>query len=974
MRGRFLAVALLSVVAFAGGAPAYSEEPLHIRVDRCIEAVHSGPFAELSNDSEFLRRLSLDLLGVIPTADEVRIFLADKSLDKRTRTIDRMLASDRHTRRMVEWLDTTFMERRPHRWVPEAEFQAFLFDFYKANKPYRELLRDMLLCDGGDLAKRGPARFMLDREVDPNVMAREVGRLFFGRDVQCAQCHDHPNVDDYLQSEFQGLAAFFNRSYLFPIDENNRKASIGEKAEGDTNYNSVFQPASKFTAKPHLPGEDPPADPAVAKGKEYKTKPDAKNRGVPTFSRRQQFAMLAAKGDNIWFNRNIVNRIWALMMGRGLVTPVDFQHSDNPPSNPELLDLLAKDFAAHGHDLRYLLRELALSKAYQRSVDMPENLDSQSASVAAQLPVLIASEKSAKDVQAKQQSVVAKQKSAIKAADKELAAARKRAEVAEGAVADAKKALAAAEKPLADAKAQLTSKRVAVVALQEAAAKAQIAAKTVAGDKELSQTAMLLQSKSKRVADEILNLQKLVERLGPSLVDLQKKVVAAQAVLEIASKPVAAIEAKLIPMRRTFYAESDKLGQLRTIWRHSQRRLASAKSYIEFGKTAAAWKQQRIGPDRIREELAAAERGLRLERAAAVAASQSYAESKRMLESAVAEVARVKQKTADRQAALQQLVANLEPLEASARTFTQLATASVNANVTVKSPTPKTELLAAVDVLKVEIGRASTQLGRVEASVADAENNVRLLTAKIAESKTAVAAANARFDIADKRLHEVAKRLATARAAVAKFETGYESAKTTLIENWTTELAVAALKPLSPEQLGWSALQATGVMANYRRQGEAELSKLQQQPVATSIAAAKPTAKTAPTPAQVDEWVHNKLKSSLVEFVRLYGGSPGTPQDVFCSAADQALFMGNSGTMNAWISPNGESVTARAAKAVDAPKVAEEIYLTVLSRMPIEDEIADIADLLARRPNEKTAVVQQIVWSLLASVEFRFNH
>jgi hypothetical protein len=178
-------------------------------------------------------------------------------------------------------------------------------------------------------------------------------------------------VDGYLQRHYHGLAAFLNRSYLF-IDPKTKQASIGEKADGVVKFTSVFTSEAGETAPRMLdlpPVEDPP--PAE---EPYTVKPEKKKvRTIPVYSRRLQLAVAMTDPSNLSFRRNIANRIWALMMGRGIVEPVDMWHAGNPPSHPALLELLASELMDHDFDVRYLLREIALSKTYQRSSESKDN-------------------------------------------------------------------------------------------------------------------------------------------------------------------------------------------------------------------------------------------------------------------------------------------------------------------------------------------------------------------------------------------------------------------------------------------------------------------------------------------------------------------------------------------------------------------------------------------------------------------------
>ena len=359
----------LCLLVFAP-ASVVAEAPLHERIDRAIAAAQpdfARRAAGLASDAEFLRRICLDLTGAIPATNEARAFLKDRSPGKRQALIDRLLASPEHARHLATVLDVMLMERRPDKYVPHAEWLEYLRSSVAANKPWDQLVREMLASDGADKKTRPAAKFYLERAAEPNLLTRDISRLFLGTNLQCCQCHDHPRIDDYKQAHYYGLFAFLNRSSLV-VDQKLKMAVLSEKADGDVTYQSVFDPAkvTKSTG-PRLPEGPPLKEPAVEKGKEYVIAPAKNARAVPKYSRRALLGPALARADNEQFKRNIANRLWALMMGRGLVHPLDLDHSVNPPSHPELLKLLTADIGARKFDMRGFLRELALSQTYQRS-------------------------------------------------------------------------------------------------------------------------------------------------------------------------------------------------------------------------------------------------------------------------------------------------------------------------------------------------------------------------------------------------------------------------------------------------------------------------------------------------------------------------------------------------------------------------------------------------------------------------------
>jgi hypothetical protein len=351
------------------GASALAQEPLHRRIDQMIAAAAGGSLALVASDAEFLRRAYLDLAGRIPSVEEARSFLADADPDKRTKLIDRLLASDDHVRRLSQVLHVMLMERLGD----HEEWQKFLRESVKANKPWDQLVREILHPNADDETTRGSALWLTKRlenygqnPVDVPGLVRDVGRHFMGIDVQCAQCHDHLFVDEYKQEFYHGLFAFVGHT---TIRTDLKYPAVALKPlEKKIEFMSVFVQEPKSVG-PKLPGGEEVEIPTFAKGEEY-DEPPSKNPffpGTPKFNTLRLLSEQLPRGENKPFTRNIANRLWWMMVGRGLVEPLDLAHVGNPPSHPELLDLLASELAVHQFDMRWLLREITLSQAYQRS-------------------------------------------------------------------------------------------------------------------------------------------------------------------------------------------------------------------------------------------------------------------------------------------------------------------------------------------------------------------------------------------------------------------------------------------------------------------------------------------------------------------------------------------------------------------------------------------------------------------------------
>lgn len=370
-------IGCLLLEGFAFGPTASAAVPptaLHLRIDALLEkywSAHKVTPATRCDDAEFLRRISLDLTGVIPTAARARRFLDDTSSDKRRQLIDELLASPDYALHMARVFDVMLTERRiptiTSYDVPQAQWRAYLAESFAENKPWDTLVREVLGSEGVSAKAVGGAKFYLVRDAAPHAVTRDIGRLFLGVDLQCAQCHDDPRFSDYRQADYYGIYAFIQRIKLHPLQP--RGATVAETAEGKTSFTSVFT-AKKGETNPKLPGGVMLADPEIEKGKEYLVKP-GKEPSVPTYSRRMKLSEQLPRHETNGFSRNIANRLWAMFFGRGVVHPLDLHHAENPPSQPALLELLENWIVEHKYDIRGFVRELVLSEAYQRSSALP---------------------------------------------------------------------------------------------------------------------------------------------------------------------------------------------------------------------------------------------------------------------------------------------------------------------------------------------------------------------------------------------------------------------------------------------------------------------------------------------------------------------------------------------------------------------------------------------------------------------------
>lgn len=319
--------------------------------------------APLADDTTVLRRTLLDLAGRSPTALEAQAYLADSATDKRVRLVDRIMASPGFVRHNINEFDVLLAGQS------KRGMRDYLTLAITENRPWDVIFREIIQADESDPTRKGVSQFLKSRVQELDRVANETSIIFFGVNVSCAKCHDHPLVPTWTQEHYYGMASFFNRTF-----ENGD--FLAEREYGIVNYETTA--GEKRDAKLMFltgtilsePASEEPKDEQKKQEKERleKAKKDKQPLPPPAFSRRAQLADVALQPDNRhYFAKAIVNQLWNRFYGHGLVMPVDQMHPENPASHPELLDWLARDLIDHRYDLQRLIRGLVLSRAYATS-------------------------------------------------------------------------------------------------------------------------------------------------------------------------------------------------------------------------------------------------------------------------------------------------------------------------------------------------------------------------------------------------------------------------------------------------------------------------------------------------------------------------------------------------------------------------------------------------------------------------------
>ena len=923
-------------------------ESLSVRIDSLVDADQVGPVAAVAGDAEFLRRVTLDLHGIIPTAAEARTFLNDATPNKREILVDRLLSSPRYAVHMANVFDVMLMERRPDKHVPTAEWQKYLQAAFQTNVPYDRLAREILSADGVDPNLRPAAKFFLDRDAEPNIMARDVGRVFFGMDLQCAQCHDHPLVDHYLQTDYYGLYAFVNRTVVF-TDEAAKKSFLGEKSDGEASYKSVFtQDAGHI--RPQLPGDNEIDEPRFHQGEDYIAAPLPGVRPVPKYSRRAKLAELATNGTNRQFNLNIANRLWGHMMGRGLVHPIDLHHPLNPPTHPAVLDLITSEFVAMKYDIRWLLRELALTRAYQRSIEPPTELAPQLAAAAGQIPGLTSEYASLKGVADESQKLVETAQTEFKSARATLATAEAAWRAAETAVTTAKKPVDDLLLAIAKLQKDAAAKQAAVTALAEAVAKSSEAVKLLPNDKEVAGAVATLTAKQTQLAGELAGVQKSIADQTAAMPPIQAKLVeayvpadAAYAAYLEARKPVDAAKSNLITVWNRHKTEA-LAAALR------KKRLVAVEAHVGFQETLQKIAKTKAEIEQQKTELAAAVNSVQQQQVEVTSKVNAVAD----VEKAVVEA--------------RKLLDDSKAIRVEKQSVVQAVTdAFAKTEFALQKLPGDAELTSAVQKLKERLEPLVKEASVLEQTVAGRNSAMADVESKSSAAKQAMAAAATELTNRQQLAGEKTTVLDRTTNALRDAESAVASGRETLVDQWTIAAGVRSLKQLSPEQLAWALLQSTGVLDPQRTAADAEIEKTVPK---ASVAADPVLAKSRDV--RVEQQLNEAMRGNVTPFVSLYAASAGQPQDDFFATPDQALFVANGGTVVGWAA--GGTLAQRLATLTEAKPFAEELYLSTLTRYPSEIEVNEAAQYLASRPAERPQAIRELIWSLVTSAEFRFNH
>lgn len=357
---KFAVVTVLIPLPTAVDAAVYEKLPRANFIDGLVWAklkqLNITP-SELAPDASFHRRAFLDVIGRLPTPEETRAFLIDKDPQKRAKLIESLLERPEYADFWAnKWTDLL----RPNAYhvgiKATYNLDQWLRKSFRENKPYDQFVREIIAANGSTFTN-GAAVFYRNRR-EPAELTTMVSQLFLGVRLDCAKCHHHP-FEVWGQDDFYSFAAFFGKigrkgqGISAPISGGEEviyhgEGTVGRRRRGGDSAGGVKHP---------ITGEVMTPTPLLGQPLDLTAEQDP----------REVLAEWVTSPSNPFFAKVIANRVWADLMGRGLVDPVDDIRATNPPSNPELLDALAADFRKNGCDLKKLIRVIATSRAYQLS-------------------------------------------------------------------------------------------------------------------------------------------------------------------------------------------------------------------------------------------------------------------------------------------------------------------------------------------------------------------------------------------------------------------------------------------------------------------------------------------------------------------------------------------------------------------------------------------------------------------------------
>ena len=376
MRFHLLVLTVMSV-AFGNATNSEASDALKIaaqidrHIDERLQLEGVSPTPDIT-DQQFLRRVTLDLAGRIPTAAERTAFLEQNELAPQARRellVQQLLDSPDYAFHTRNQIDILLLLRQEH----NASWREYLLEATNDNRGWDTIFREIFQPEDTLSTDVRPVTYVIKQLNDLDALTNNASVKWLGVNIACAKCHDHPLVDDWTQDHYYGMTSFFKRTFR------TKQGFLSERFEGLPKYTDIYgdeqQPGLMFLTGeqvdvPPLEMEDDALKKLQAAIKTSEQDDKSPPPPRPDFRPRTKFVELAlGDSENRFFAKNLVNRLWARLLGRGLVHPLDQMHSQNPASHPALLNELAQYAEASGYDIKRMTQAMVLTNVYARSVN-----------------------------------------------------------------------------------------------------------------------------------------------------------------------------------------------------------------------------------------------------------------------------------------------------------------------------------------------------------------------------------------------------------------------------------------------------------------------------------------------------------------------------------------------------------------------------------------------------------------------------
>ena len=368
-----LPVCLLCLLSLGwlAALPAAAGEPAEVAAQADELLRNEVPFASAAparvSDEIFLRRASLDTIGRVPTPGQISAFLLDPSPTKRDQVVQKLLADSRYGENWGRyWRDVIMYRKTEERaGIIAGPLEEYLVASFNENKPWSQVATDFITALG-DATENGACGLIMAQQGQPEEVTAEVSRIFLGVQIQCAQCHDHP-TDRWKREQFHELAAFFPRvaARLVVVQDRREISVVANDSMFGGRFRGPMMMRRNGTPEHYMSDLDDPQARGTLMTPVLFATGQKLALGTKDADRRGTLAKWITAADNSYFAQAFVNRLWSELCGEGFCEPVDDMGPDRTSIAPQTLDYLAKEFAASGYDVKWLVRTIMATTMYQ---------------------------------------------------------------------------------------------------------------------------------------------------------------------------------------------------------------------------------------------------------------------------------------------------------------------------------------------------------------------------------------------------------------------------------------------------------------------------------------------------------------------------------------------------------------------------------------------------------------------------------